>query len=492
MERFKKMFFVFKLLSFVILVTIILTGCTGKQGEQGEKGERGEQGVAGKDGETPTITINKDGYWVINGEVTEFQAVASEGKNGVNGKDGKTPTITINKDGYWVINGVVTNVKATGNDGKPGSNGTDGSNGKDGETPVITINKDGYWVINGKVTEYKATGNDGKNGEDGKTPTITINEEGYWVINGVVTEYKAVGKDGEVIYVPLEAEYEIGEEVVFNPGDQDRTWNVIGESADTVTLMLTKNLGNEVAWITESDYGCVCEGCGIEESCAKNDKGPLTAITYLNNSTINWSNVENIKDYNYLDNLNGTSKPNGYQVFEIDFGVTKFTTKSGDIIKVPGETKARIISKEELLEISSKTNKNLKQENLIAYIERNLNYINASMGLSLTKVEEVLQLAISIEPSLQYESKNIQVYFTVYILNKNYGIEPTYDISLPDYLLNNIEKDGYWTLSSRAASVEGAWGMKKGIGIEYANVVYMNGYGVRPVITIPKSKLLEA
>ena len=195
MKSFKKVFSVFKLLSVVMAVTIVLTGCTGKQGEQGEKGERGEQGVAGKDGKTPTITINAEGYWVINGEVTSFKATGTDGKNGVNGKDGKdgkdgqTPAITINEEGYWVINGTVTNVKATGQDGTNGVNGTDG---KDGETPVITINKDGYWVINGKVTEFKATGTDGKNGEDGQTPTITINEEGYWVINGTATEYRAV------------------------------------------------------------------------------------------------------------------------------------------------------------------------------------------------------------------------------------------------------------------------------------------------------------
>ena len=200
MESCKKIFSMFKLLSAVIAVTIILTGCTGKQGE---KGEQGEQGVAGKDGKTPTITINADGYWVINGEVTNYKAVASDGKNGVNGQEGKTPTITINKDGYWVINGVVTDYKAVATDGK------NGVNGEDGKTPTITINEDGYWVINGVVSNVKATGNDGKpgaDGKDGKTPTIEINENGYWVINGEVTEYKAVPTsitegDGQTFHV---------------------------------------------------------------------------------------------------------------------------------------------------------------------------------------------------------------------------------------------------------------------------------------------------
>ncbi len=44
-----------------------------------------------------------------------------KGENGTNGADGTTPTIEINSDGYWVINGEVTNVKATGSDGAAGS-----------------------------------------------------------------------------------------------------------------------------------------------------------------------------------------------------------------------------------------------------------------------------------------------------------------------------------------------------------------------------------
>lgn len=60
-------------------------GEQGEQGPQGEKGEQGEQGESGTPGTTPTITINEDGYWVINGEVTDVKA---EGEDGEDGKDG--------------------------------------------------------------------------------------------------------------------------------------------------------------------------------------------------------------------------------------------------------------------------------------------------------------------------------------------------------------------------------------------------------------------
>lgn len=63
-------------------------GEQGEQGPQGEKGEQGEQGEAGTPGTTPTITINEDGYWVINGEVTDVKAEGEDGKDGQDGASG--------------------------------------------------------------------------------------------------------------------------------------------------------------------------------------------------------------------------------------------------------------------------------------------------------------------------------------------------------------------------------------------------------------------
>lgn len=63
-------------------------GEQGEQGPQGEKGEQGEQGEAGTPGTTPTITINEDGYWVINGEVTDVKAEGEDGEDGQDGASG--------------------------------------------------------------------------------------------------------------------------------------------------------------------------------------------------------------------------------------------------------------------------------------------------------------------------------------------------------------------------------------------------------------------
>lgn len=46
-------------------------------------GAKGEQGDKGADGVTPTVSINEQGYWVINGEVTTIKAAGDNGQNGI-------------------------------------------------------------------------------------------------------------------------------------------------------------------------------------------------------------------------------------------------------------------------------------------------------------------------------------------------------------------------------------------------------------------------
>lgn len=66
----------------------------------------------GKDG-SASVEINNDGYWVINGEITDVKA---------KGTDGSSPEITIGENGNWYIDGVDSGTKAQGEAGKDGSN----------------------------------------------------------------------------------------------------------------------------------------------------------------------------------------------------------------------------------------------------------------------------------------------------------------------------------------------------------------------------------
>ena len=87
-------------------------GEKGEQGEQGPQGEKGEQGEAGTPGTTPSITINEDGYWVINGEVTDVKA---EGEDGEDGKDGASgPQGSAGEDGVGIKSITTENVLKDG------------------------------------------------------------------------------------------------------------------------------------------------------------------------------------------------------------------------------------------------------------------------------------------------------------------------------------------------------------------------------------------
>ena len=103
------------------------------RGPQGEKGEQGEQGEAGTPGTTPSITINEDGYWVINGEVTDVKAEGEDGKDGQDGASGpQGPSGTPGADGdrgsLW-FNGAGTPTSAVAGDPQKGDMYLDTSNG---------------------------------------------------------------------------------------------------------------------------------------------------------------------------------------------------------------------------------------------------------------------------------------------------------------------------------------------------------------------------
>ena len=65
-----------KLLTFILALSLVfalsssLVGCNAEPSEKGEQGDKGD---------TPTIEISEDGYWVINGEKTNVKATPESG-----------------------------------------------------------------------------------------------------------------------------------------------------------------------------------------------------------------------------------------------------------------------------------------------------------------------------------------------------------------------------------------------------------------------------
>lgn len=329
-----------KFLLFVVLFSFVITGCGESNLQSGNiwTVNSGEPmgTVSGSNGDMylDTLTYNlyqmKDNNWVKVGNISgKDGSDGIDGKNGENGKDGingtnaVSPTIEINTEGYWVINGKTTNVKAVGKDGKDGIDGVDGIDGDDAVSPTVEINSEGYWVISGKTTNVKAAGQDGI---DGKTPTIEISDDDYWVINGVKTNVdagkrsicKAVTTSTKTTGNVPEGNFEAGDEYICKVKEGlSYRFFVLNkdENAGKVNLIMERDIASDgsitksvirkeaakdgvytvVPWITEEDYNkantdnteCAYPAC--------NDEGPVTALNYLYEATKDWTNLDKIE-----------------------------------------------------------------------------------------------------------------------------------------------------------------------------------------------------
>lgn len=143
------------------------------------------------------ISINDDGFWVINGEVTTVSGKGVNGKNGKNGKDGITPEIN-SENCHWIIGETDTGVTAKGEDGySPVVSLTDITNG----IKVTVTNKDGI--------PQTADILNGADGENGLTPSIDETTK-HWIVGETDTGVLAEGKvtitaDCVVVYANLPA-----------------------------------------------------------------------------------------------------------------------------------------------------------------------------------------------------------------------------------------------------------------------------------------------
>jgi hypothetical protein len=92
------------------MLTIALSSL---KGANGQTGPAGEAGPVGQDGEKAVFQVN-NGFieWKYETGTTWTKLLDLSSLNGADGKDGVTPVITINTDGYWVINGVATSYVA--------------------------------------------------------------------------------------------------------------------------------------------------------------------------------------------------------------------------------------------------------------------------------------------------------------------------------------------------------------------------------------------
>jgi len=69
----------------------------------GAEGPQGIQGMPGENGVTPTVAINEEGYWVINGEVTTFKAQGKDGTSLITGHGQPAPNEGSVGDTYFDV-----------------------------------------------------------------------------------------------------------------------------------------------------------------------------------------------------------------------------------------------------------------------------------------------------------------------------------------------------------------------------------------------------
>lgn len=213
--------------------------------------------------------------------------------NGKDGKDGHNPTISINENGYWCVDGVPTSIIAKGDKGDSISDVTysydesrntivkitlssgedryfavaKGDKGDDGVS-VVSIeltssegSRDTYTIAysDGTTSSFVVTngadgpqGVQGVPGEDGHTPVISIGDNGNWHVDGVDTGVPARGPKGDkgdtgkdaVTYIPCifnnydgaklyEFYYEKGSDIVYNgPIPTKQTIDQNGDTLD--------------------------------------------------------------------------------------------------------------------------------------------------------------------------------------------------------------------------------------------------------------------
>ena len=92
-------------------------------------------------GQDVVVPVEPEFQVRVNEETNMLQYTADAGEtwtdiismDEIKGEDGATPTIEINEDGYWVINGQATNVKAEGEKGDTGAQGPAGPAGEKGD-----------------------------------------------------------------------------------------------------------------------------------------------------------------------------------------------------------------------------------------------------------------------------------------------------------------------------------------------------------------------
>ena len=213
------------------------------------------------------------------------------------------------------------------------------------------------------------------------------------------------------------------------------------DGKDTINLILDHNTTATVAWISKEDYVAAGGTESYYGNNGKNDKGPLTLLSQLKNDTKTWV---------------GTVTPSNYTMDQ-----TGQTSNTKYIIDY-SSYKARLITANEIAQITGNTTWDERTASSYYYLD------------SKTKTASTT--------CTDGNTTGCQ-YGWLYDRTKTSCTESG--------CLNNSDQTtyGYWTASSRADSSISAWGVGSYGRVGSSIVSDSDTFGVRPVITVLKSKL---
>lgn len=248
-------------------------------------------------------------------------------------------------------------------------------------------------------------------------------------------------------------------------------WYAFKEDDKTYTMLLDHNTTATVAWITQADYeqtgsqtttpsevGLTYASTnmtnGLPDGTWKvngaNNRGPITLLNQLKNDTSNWVVAEELTDsdsYTAEWTANTNNFYSGNQKYTINYNVYK----------------ARLLSAEEVNELTEKGTNALS--NVVSdYFDTNC------------KSSETCSAGTNAYAWLfDYTGDGSSINCTLYGCNAG----------------NNFGPDGYWTMSPNASYYHNVWSVFYSGRLDYINVRSTPpSFGVRPVITVSKSKLL--
>lgn len=270
--------------------------------------------------------------------------------------------------------------------------------------------------------------------------------------------------------------YAFGDEVKYNPvsnsvctsGSNCYTWNVIdvydSKLNDTITLQMDHNIAEGVDWVSKKDYG----NNSAYGTYGRTDKGPITAMKRLETATSSWSNALKL-NYTY----DTTLATNNYGVMTCVDGVC--TVKGNQITT---NAKARMITGEEVAALTVAVG---AEKNTVAY-KWTLASSNETDWYFFSRKNYILGTTTLITDD---QESTLQLKWLLSNTNANSYSGAT----------GNTATGGYWTLSPVDGNITYAWSVgasqyepyNGNIGAYY--VYNLAGYGLRPVISVPKSVL---